>query len=86
MSGIRGLRRYTDCKIYNAESGKRPPGRQSSGCAAHQREPEAVIGAIGARHRMLRGTTQLSPSSYSRGIMAKVFSSLDGDEFPRRRR
>jgi len=30
MNVIRGLRRYANCKIYNAESGKRPARRQAA--------------------------------------------------------
>jgi hypothetical protein len=30
MNVIRRLYRYPNCKIYNAESGKRPPRRQAA--------------------------------------------------------
>jgi hypothetical protein len=30
MNVIHGLRRCVNCKIYNAESGKRPPRRQAA--------------------------------------------------------
>jgi hypothetical protein len=30
MNVIRGPRRYANCKIYNAESGKRPPRHQAA--------------------------------------------------------